>query len=58
VFRDLPPALCVVRYHSLVVKQIAEPFALSAWDDNDMIHGIRHKTCPLHGGSFIRSPYA
>jgi len=52
VFRDLPPVLSVVRYHSLMVKQLAGPFELSAWDEDGVIHGIRHKTRPLHGVQF------
>ncbi|MGQ7935491.1 anthranilate synthase component II [Paraburkholderia sp. D1E] len=52
VFKDLPADLSVVRYHSLVVKQLKGPYELTAWDDNGMIHGIRHKTRPLHGVQF------
>lgn len=49
VFRDLPPALSVVRYHSLVVKAVRWPFELAAWGDDGVIHGIRHKTRALRG---------
>jgi anthranilate synthase component 2 len=52
VFKGLPRELSVVRYHSLVVKQVREPFELSAWGDDGVIHGIRHKTRPLHGVQF------
>jgi para-aminobenzoate synthetase len=52
VFSNLPVDLSVVRYHSLMVNAIKEPFEVSAWDDGGMIHGIRHKTRPLHGIQF------
>lgn len=52
VFQGLRPDLPVVRYHSLVVKEVKGPFELSAWGDDGVIHGIRHKTRPLHGVQF------
>ncbi|ALK30220.1 anthranilate synthase component II [Burkholderia plantarii] len=52
VFRGLPADLAVVRYHSLVVRQVREPFELCAWGDDGVIHGIRHRTRPLHGVQF------
>lgn len=52
VFQGLPPALPVVRYHSLVVKEVAGPFELTAWGEDGVIHGIRHRTRPLHGVQF------
>lgn len=52
VFQGLPPQLDVVRYHSLVVKKVSDPFELSAWGADGVIHGIRHKTRPLHGVQF------
>lgn len=52
VFQGLPAALSVVRYHSLVVKEVKAPFELTAWDDDGVVHGIRHRTRPLHGVQF------
>lgn len=52
VFRGLPLDMPVVRYHSLVVQSLKGPFELSAWDENGMIHGIRHKERPLYGIQF------
>jgi para-aminobenzoate synthetase len=52
LFRGLPPQISVVRYHSLVVKEVAGPFELSAWGEDGVIHGIRHRTRPLHGVQF------
>ncbi|WP_159950331.1 aminodeoxychorismate/anthranilate synthase component II [Pseudomonas sp. Irchel s3a18] len=52
VFVGLPADLTVVRYHSLVIRKIKSPFVVSAWDENGMIHGIRHKDRPMHGIQF------
>jgi anthranilate synthase component II len=52
VFKGLPEPLAVARYHSLVVKQVREPLELAAWGDDGIVHGIRHKTRPLHGVQF------
>jgi anthranilate synthase component II len=52
VFKGLPSELPVVRYHSLVVGALKGPFVLSAWGDDGVIHGIRHKERPLHGVQF------
>ncbi|WP_206171181.1 anthranilate synthase component II [Trinickia terrae] len=52
VFAGLPADLHVVRYHSLTVKEVKGPFELCAWGGDGVIHGIRHKTRPLHGVQF------
>jgi para-aminobenzoate synthetase len=52
VFLGLPAQLPVVRYHSLVVKEVKGPFELTAWGEDGVIHGIRHRTRPLHGVQF------
>jgi anthranilate synthase component 2 len=52
VFKGLPPDLSVVRYHSLVVQELKGPFELTAWGDDGMIHGLRHKERPLYGIQF------
>lgn len=52
VFAGLPEHLSVVRYHSLVIERLRGPFQLTAWDSDGMIHGIAHKTRPLHGVQF------
>lgn len=52
LFKGLPEDLSVVRYHSLVVKEVKAPFVLTSWDANGMIHGIRHASLPLHGVQF------
>ena len=52
VFKGVSNDLSVVRYHSLVVKEVKDPFVLTAWDSNHMVHGIRHKILPLYGVQF------
>lgn len=52
VFAGLPPDLSVVRYHSLVVSEVRDPFVATAWGMSGMIHGIRHVSRPLHGIQF------
>ncbi|WP_437747781.1 aminodeoxychorismate/anthranilate synthase component II [Sorangium sp. So ce302] len=52
IFKGLPPELSVVRYHSLVVRDLKDPFVITAWDQDGMIHGIRHKTRALYGIQF------
>jgi para-aminobenzoate synthetase len=52
VFKGLPEELSVVRYHSLAIERIKGPFELTAWGSDGMIHGIQHKTRPLHGIQF------
>jgi anthranilate synthase component II len=52
IFKGLSRELSVVRYHSLVVKEIKSPFVLTAWGQGGMIHGIQHKERPLHGIQF------
>ncbi|AKJ30077.1 anthranilate synthase component II [Caldimonas brevitalea] len=52
VFKGLPQNLRVVRYHSLVVKQVKPPFKLTAWGADGIVHGIRHTERPLHGVQF------
>jgi para-aminobenzoate synthetase len=52
VFKGLPRDLSVVRYHSLVVREVKAPWVLTAWGEDGVIHGIRHKDRPLHGVQF------
>ncbi|KVZ12100.1 anthranilate synthase component II [Burkholderia stagnalis] len=52
VFAGLPADLSVVRYHSLVVRAVCDPFVVTAWGAGGMIHGIRHVSRPLHGIQF------
>lgn len=52
VFKDLEPEISVVRYHSLIIKKLKDPYELTAWGEDGMIHGIQHKYLPIHGVQF------
>lgn len=52
IFKNLPPEISVVRYHSLMIKTLREPFALTAWTEDGLIQGIQHKYLPIHGVQF------
>jgi anthranilate synthase component 2 len=54
VFARLPNPFPAVRYHSLAVKRERLPDCLevSAWTDNDIIMGVRHRRYPVEGVQF------
>jgi len=52
LFEGLPKNLRVVRYHSLIVKEVRLPFKITAWGADGLIHGIRHTQRPLYGIQF------
>jgi anthranilate synthase/aminodeoxychorismate synthase-like glutamine amidotransferase len=54
VFTGLPKPFTATRYHSLVVARETVPAALeiSAWTDDGVVMGLRHKEHPLEGVQF------
>jgi anthranilate synthase component 2 len=54
VFKGLTSPFAAVRYHSLAIKRDNLPACLevSAWTDNDIIMGIRHRQYPVEGVQF------
>ncbi len=54
VFRGLPDPFPAIRYHSLAVMRAGLPECLeiSAWTDNGLIMGLRHKQYPVEGVQF------
>lgn len=54
VFAGLPNPFPAVRYHSLAVKRHRLPDCLevSAWTDNDIIMGLRHRVYQVEGVQF------
>ena len=54
VFRGLQNPFPAVRYHSLAVKREGLPDCLevSAWTENDIIMGLRHRLYPVEGVQF------
>ena len=54
VFKGLPNPFEAIRYHSLAVNRDNLPSVLevTAWTDNGIIMGLRHKTLPVEGIQF------
>ncbi len=54
VFQGLPNPLEAIRYHSLVVSREDLPTELevTAWTDNGLIMGLRHRELPVEGVQF------
>ncbi len=54
LFKGLPEAIEVTRYHSLIVERASLPDCLevTAETDDGIIMGLMHKTHPVHGVQF------
>jgi anthranilate synthase component II len=54
MFAGLPAAFTATRYHSLVVAREGLPDCLevSAWTDDGVVMGLRHRELPLEGVQF------
>jgi len=54
VFAGLPNPFTATRYHSLIVerKSLPEELEISAWTEDGLIMGLRHKRYPVHGIQF------
>jgi anthranilate synthase component 2 len=54
IYEDLPDAFEATRYHSLVVDRdtLPEEIEVSAWTDDGVVMGIRHKQYPIEGVQF------
>jgi para-aminobenzoate synthetase component 2 len=54
VFSGLPNPLTATRYHSLIAERESLPDCLeiTAWLDDGMIMGLRHRQYPLEGVQF------
>ncbi|HET6568432.1 MAG TPA: aminodeoxychorismate/anthranilate synthase component II [Rhodothermales bacterium] len=54
VFEGIPQGFTATRYHSLVVDRNSLPgeLALTAWTDDGVIMGLRHRTHPVEGIQF------
>jgi anthranilate synthase/aminodeoxychorismate synthase-like glutamine amidotransferase len=54
VLKNIQSPFQAIRYHSLVVfkESLPESLRVSAWTDNGLIMGIRHKEYPVEGVQF------
>ena len=54
VFSGIPSPFRAIRYHSLVIQQdhLPNELEVSAWTDNGIIMGVRHKSLPVEGIQF------
>ena len=54
LYRDLPSPFAAGRYHSLRAKRDALPtdLELSAWTQDGLVMGVRHRRLPRHGVQF------
>ncbi len=54
IFKGLPKRFSATRYHSLIVEADSLPSVLSvtAWTDDGLIMGLKHKRHPVYGVQF------
>lgn len=53
VFTGLPDPFAATRYHSLAVApDLPDCLAVTAWTDDGIIMGLRHRTLPIEGVQF------
>lgn len=52
LFTALPQPLRVMRYHSLIVDQVASPLRITAQTDDDIVMGLEHESLPIWGVQF------
>ncbi len=54
VFLGIPSPFMAIRYHSLVIQNetLPDELEVSAWTDNGIIMGVRHKSFPVEGIQF------
>ena len=54
VFRGLPNPFEAIRYHSLAIykEDMPEDLEVTAWTDNGIVMGVRHKSHPVEGIQF------
>ena len=58
VFAGLPSPIAAARYHSLVVSRRLPPaLVASAWSDDGLLMGVRHRRAPLEGIQFHPESY-
>ena len=52
VFAGLPPTFEAVRYHSLAATTLPASLVATAWSEDGVVMGVRHRSLPLEGVQF------
>jgi anthranilate synthase/aminodeoxychorismate synthase-like glutamine amidotransferase len=52
VFAGLPQSFAAVRYHSLAALALSADLVATAWSEDGVVMGVRHRTLPLEGVQF------
>ncbi len=52
VFAGLPQGFAAVRYHSLAALELPPALVATAWSDDGVVMGARHRVLPLEGVQF------
>lgn len=52
LFAGLPQGFAAVRYHSLAALELPPALVATAWSDDGVVMGVRHRSLPLEGVQF------
>jgi anthranilate/para-aminobenzoate synthase component II len=52
VFAGLPQLFAAVRYHSLAALELPPALVATAWSEDGVVMGVRHRSLPLEGVQF------